>query len=214
MAFRCCYCSSFAGNTFKRLLSHIKFIHSHEPNFTIACGDCGQSFQKFNSFKSHIQRKHNANILADHRQENEVEIEDDDDLHANSSDEEDRAEDVVEEEEPRKFVDEMTRFLALFLLKHKEENQLSQRGIDEILDSTGEVVESCLEQLKGEVTTCLERNGVAVADMQGLSDVLQQPCIFTQARQPLINEYQQLQYFKNNFDLVVSLVNFLKVSLN
>lgn len=87
----------------------------------------------------------------------------------------------------------MTRFLALFLLKNKEENQLSQRGIDEILDSTGEVVESSLEHLKGEVTTCLERNGVAVADIQGLSDVLQQPCIFTQGRQPLINEYQQLQ---------------------
>ena len=209
MAFQCCYCSSFAGNTFKKLLSHVKFIHSHEPNFTIACGDCGQSFRKFNSFESHIQRKHNANILAD-RQENDVAIEDNcnDNLDANSSDEEDRAEDVIEEEQPKNFVNEMTRCFALFLLKNKEENQLSQRGID----STGEVVESSLEHLKGEVTTCLERNGVAVADIQGLSDVLQQPCIFTQARQPLINEYQQLQYFKNNFDLVVSLLNFLKVS--
>ena len=100
----------------------------------------------------------------------------------------------------------MTRYLALFVLKNKEENQLSQRGIDEILDSTGELVESSLDHLKEEVTTCLERNCVAVADIEGLSDVLQQPCIFAQARQPLVNEYQQLQYFKNNFDLVVSLV--------
>ena len=205
MAFRCCYCSSFAGNTFKKLLSHIKFIHSHEPNFTIACGDCGQSFQKFNSFKSHIQRKHNTNIIAE-RQENDVDVEDNDNLDANSIDEEDHAEGVGEEEEPRNFVDEMTRYLALFVLKNKEENQLSQRGIDEILDSTGELVESSLDHLKEEVTTCLERNGLAVADIEGLSDVLQQPCIFAQARQPLVNEYQQLQYFKNNFDLVVSLV--------
>ena len=79
-----------------------------------ACSDCGKSFQKFNSFKSHIQRKHSENILAD-RQENEVAIEDNHNLHANSSEEEDHAEDVVKEEEPRKFVNEMTRFLALFL---------------------------------------------------------------------------------------------------
>jgi len=142
MAFRCCYCASFAGNTFKKLLSHIKFIHSHEPNFTIACGDCGQSFQKFNSFKSHIQRKHNWNKNEDRAQiDEDVDIEED---NVNSSDNEVHAEGFEEEEGPNNMVEKMTRFLALFLLKTKEENQLSQRGIDAILDSTGDVVEKVL----------------------------------------------------------------------
>ena len=71
MALPCCYCCSFAGSTFKIILSHIKFIDSHEPNFMITCGDCDQSFHKFNSFKSHNQRiKHNTRNLAE-RPENE-----------------------------------------------------------------------------------------------------------------------------------------------
>lgn len=208
MAFPCGYCSSFAGSTFKKLLNHIKFIHSHEPNFLITCGDCGQSFNNFNSFKSHIQRKHNEKELAvipGVIDENEdINIDDDDNISLNSSDHEDLEEEVDTEEEAKNYTDEMTRFLALFILKTKEENQLSQRGIDAILDNTGDLVESSGEHLKEQITTCLERNGVEVGDVEGLSDVLQQPSIFTQAKRPLTNEYQQVQYFKDNFNLVVS----------
>ena len=45
--------------------------------------------------------------------------------------------------------------------------------------------------------------------------MLQPPSMFTQARQPLINDYQQAHYFKSKFNFVVSLVlynvNFLVV---
>jgi len=110
----------------------------------------------------------------------------------NSSDDEVHAEGFEEEEGPNNMVEKMTRFLALFLLKTKEENQLSQRGIDAILDSTGDVVESTLDHLRDGITSCLEINGVEVADIEGLSDVLEQPSFFTQARQSLMNEYQQV----------------------
>lgn len=200
MAFPCSYCSSFVGSSFKKLLSHIKFIHSYEPNFTIKCGDCGQSFQKFNSFKSHIQRKHNADNLAERPDHDEEIDEEDEDLGAGEGDpDEDDA-----EQEPQNFIQEMTRFLALFVLKTKEENRLSQRAVDTVLDGTEDLVESSLEHLKEQISTCLERNGIEVADIDGLSDVLQQPSIFTRARQPLKSEYQQVQYFKNHFNFEVS----------
>ena len=86
----------------------------------------------------------------------------------------------------------MTRSLTLFALKTKEEYQLSQPAIDAVLDSAGDLVESSMEHLKEQIITCLSRNGIAVADIEGLRDVLQQPSMFTQARQPLINQYQQL----------------------
>lgn len=73
----------------------------------------------------------------------------------------------------------MGRFLALFVLKTKEENQMSQRGIDAVLDDTGDLVESSLENLKEQITTCLKRNGFEVANIDGLRDVLQQASIFT-----------------------------------
>ena len=56
--FHCPYCATFMGRTFNKLLHHIKFLHSHEPNFDNTCGDCDQSFRKFASFKSNIHRKH------------------------------------------------------------------------------------------------------------------------------------------------------------
>ena len=199
MVFPCCYCSSFDGNSFKKLLNHIKFIHSHEPNFLITCGDCAQSFKKFNSFRSHLNRKRSARKV--------VQLER---FHDNAADNCSDGEDISEENDAREdrknFVDEMTRSLALFALKTKEEYQLSQPAIDAVLDSTGDVVESSMERLREQITTCLNRNGIAVADIEGLRDVLQQPSMFTQARQPLINEYQQVQYFKSYFNFVVSLV--------
>ena len=63
-----------------------------------------------------FRRNHNTKIIAE-RQENDVAVEDKDNLDANSSDEEDHAEGAGEEEEPRNFVDKMTRYLALFFLK-------------------------------------------------------------------------------------------------
>ena len=99
----------------------------------------------------------------------------------------------------------MTRSLALFLLKTKEEYQLSQPAIEAVIDSTEDLVESSMDHLKEQITSCLERNGIDVVNIEGLSDILQQPSMFTQARQPLTNEYQQVQYFKKNFHFVVSL---------
>ena len=40
---------------FFREARHIKFIQSHEPNFSIACSDYGPSFRKFASYKTHIR---------------------------------------------------------------------------------------------------------------------------------------------------------------
>lgn len=53
----------------------------------------------------------------------------------------------------------MPRSLTLFALKTKEEYQLSQPAIDAVLDSTGDLVESSMEHLKEQITTCLNRNG-------------------------------------------------------
>lgn len=98
----------------------------------ITCGDCGQTFQKFNSFKSHIQWKHNSR---NHHDNNSVvEVEEGGDLDLSAEEDQGREDDA---EEPKSFVEEMTRSLALFMLKTKEENQLSQRAIDAILGNEG-----------------------------------------------------------------------------
>lgn len=107
MAYSCCFCSGFVVATFKNLLNHIKFSRSHEPNFLIKCADCGRSFKKFNSFKSHIQRKHTK------KDEMEDDVNGDD---ANTEDEVDTSLDVPDHD-PKQHINEMSRSLALFILK-------------------------------------------------------------------------------------------------
>ena len=54
----------------------------------------------------------------------------------------------MQERNQKNLVDEMTRSLALFAPKTKDEYQLSQPAIDAVLDSTGDLVESSMEHLK------------------------------------------------------------------
>lgn len=74
----CPYCTHFIGRTFKKLLGHIKFIHSQEPNFSITCGDCGKSYRKFASFKSHLQREERKKALQELAGEDVEHIEEND----------------------------------------------------------------------------------------------------------------------------------------
>ena len=62
----CPYCGEFTGQTFYRYLRHIRFVHSNEPNFKISCTYCAQSFTRFSSFKSHLDRKHKQQCAQDH----------------------------------------------------------------------------------------------------------------------------------------------------
>ena len=196
--YSCTFCSGFLGHSFKKLLSHIKFIHSHEPNFAITCGDCGQSFRKFNSLKTHIRRERAKKALAEHPEEADSEV--DDNEVGNDSEQ-----DSDKEQGNENYIGHVTNFLALFILKTKEENQLSQQTIDAILANTEDVVESSVQCLKDKVRKCLAKNNIEIKAVDGLGDILEEPCIFSRAKEPLANEYLQVKYFLENFDLVVSL---------
>jgi len=195
--YSCTFCSGFLGHSFKKLLSHIKFIHSHEPNFAITCGDCGQSFRKFASFKTHIRRERAKKALAEHPEEADTEVDD-------YEVDDDGEQDADEEQGAENYIGDVTKFLALFILKTKEENQLSQQTIDAILANTEDVVESSVQCLKDKIRKCLANNNIEIEAVDGLGDILEEPCVFSRAKEPLSNEYLQVKYFLENFDLVVS----------
>lgn len=192
LMYSCMFCSGFLGHSFKKLLSHIKFIHSHKPNFAITCSDCGQSFRKVNSFKTHIRRERAKKALAEHPEEADTEVDNDSE------------QDSDEEQGTQNYVADVTKFLALFILKTKEENQLSQQTIDAIFANTEDVVESSVQCLKDKIRKCLAKNEIEIEAVDGLGDILEEPCVFSRAKEPLANEYLQVKYFLENFDLVVS----------
>lgn len=56
----CSICNTFRTITFKKLLHHIRFSHSIEPNFSIRCGidGCERKYRVFSTFYSHLRKFH------------------------------------------------------------------------------------------------------------------------------------------------------------
>lgn len=116
--------------------------------------------------------------------------------------------DCDEQEEAKDYVHDVMRFLALFLLKTKEEltNQLSQQTINAILGNTEDVVESSMQCLKDKIITCLTNNNINIADVAGLNEILVEPkkrCVLIKK---LILQYSDC------ISIVIEL-NFLVISL-
>ena len=208
--FSCSFCAGFSARTFKRLLHHIKFVHSNEPNFLISCVHCNHTFRKFESFKSHLRRKHR---FADAAVEDHIQNEN---LHFNHGDEgdelvnEDEQDDgeLVNEDEQgddENCIEKMTRFIALFILKIKEESQLTQVAVDAILGHTESLVEQSLQIFKDKVRSCLDENNIDIAEIEGLSGILDESSAFSKAMSPVANEYLQVKYFVEKFNFVVSI---------
>ena len=204
----CPYCGEFTGQTFDRYLHHIRFVHSNEPNFTISCTYCGQAFKKYSSFKSHLDRKHKEQCAQDHS------IDEGDEDHgindATGVPTEDYAE-FEDDDQADKEIDEVTdienitKFIALFVLKTKEVNLVSQQAIDSMLENTKSLVDYCLQTLGGEVKLCLARNGLDWAEIDGLQEVFNnQSSIYETALAPVANEYLQIKYLVEKLNFVVS----------
>ena len=161
----------------------------------ISCGHCNHTFRKFESFKSHLRRKHR---FADAAVEDHIQNEN---LHFNNGDEGDE---LVNEDE-QGADEKMTRFIALFILKIKEENQLTQVAVDAILGHTESLVEQSLQIFKDKVRSCLDENNIDIAEIEGLSGILDESSAFSKAMSPVANEYLQVKYFVEKSSFVASI---------
>lgn len=213
----CPYCGESIGKNFRRYLRHIRFVHSNEPNFSISCIYCEKSFKKFTSFKSHLQRKHQEQLHENNALVDEVNHEpylsgsdnDNDPDHQDQAHEQ-RNDDQVTEPEgiDDTSIENITKFIALFVLQTKEVNMVSQQAIDSILDNTKTLVEHCLETLTTDVKSCLAQNGLNWTEIDGLSEVFDNKTRkYQKALDPVATEYLQVKYMVEKLNYVVSYSN-------
>ena len=107
-------------------------------------------------------------------------------------------------------VEELTRFLALFILKTKETNNLSQQAVNAITSNTAELIEFSLNTLKCDILQCLHENGISVNTINGLVTVLERKSAFCLANERLSTEYLQMKYFDEKFNFIVSIMMIMK----
>ena len=68
-------------------------------------------------------------------------------------------------------IENISKFIAFFVLKTKEVHMVSQPTIDSIMDNTKTLVGHCLETLSRDVKLCVAQNGLNWKDIEGLKEV-------------------------------------------
>jgi len=94
------------------------------------------------------------------------------------------------------------REAAMFLLKTKEIHKVSQSHLGGLIGDISFIVESTVQQLEKKVEGALENRGVGMND--DLRQIFHSPLV-NDPFQGLHTEYLQKKYFREKFNLVVSL---------
>ena len=190
--FVCTICSSFASRSYGPVLRHIGVVHRFGPSCSIRCGidGCPAAYnsEKYESFRSHVYRKHRS-VLCATQDDDEMETDDNDDNPMNSH------QSVVENTS----VDDLTaatkKAAAVFLLKTLEERRVTQKALAGIVADTdslwGVLLDHLQQALKDKLGTDIE-----------LRDVLDQQLLHP--FEGLQSDYMREKYFRETFSLIVS----------
>ena len=159
---------------------------------------CLASYRKLEGLKSHVRRHHKnepiRDDLADGNGPNE-------EMNVNFG----MGENNVDEPEdmPGPQID-FQKNNAMFLLKMKENYQMSTAAITALLCDTTSLVQSCVEQIHGKVKDCLNNAGIELENVPGLQEVFRLENEIANPLNGLTTKMEQKQYFQENLGLVVS----------
>ena len=152
MVVLCWLCFKVAAPTLK----HIGTIHSCEPNFSITCGvhSCPRRYSNFFSFKKHLYRKHRAELEL--QEFTPIFSNGDDEVHFlnNETQAAETGADVFDVN-PITSTTELKKTAALFLLKTKEVNKVSQKALDSIIEDVSSFINFIIKSLELDIKQCL-----------------------------------------------------------
>ena len=164
----CQVCRDFFTATISDMVSHLVLVHQNDPGIHIICEvpGCQSTFGRVFSYTSHLRRSHNnidlkkpVTQLEDAHDDAETFDNFQGNILVNPQNQ------VVDESEETK------RINALYLLKLKETNFLTQTSLDTVVQGTTGIVRRTIQSLKKEVEKKLEAGGVELAEIEGLTDL-------------------------------------------
>ena len=94
------------------------------------------------------------------------------------------------------------RSAALFLLKTREEGRLTQKALNQVVQSTSSLCDQVVSNLKAQVTQVIQKVGLNEADQKTILDSL--GGISCDPFEGLRTEYKQEKFYKENFNYLVS----------
>ncbi len=201
-------------------MRHCFEAHASEFNFSFSCriDSCPRSFNTLSSFQSHVSRKHPnsqpppvpINVLDEEGDTGRSSQSDTEDLSDGQQDTPTDSEDT-DSEDPLDSVnpgphsyDGAQKSAALFLLRMKEQHRLTQVSIDFVVSHMNGIISSVMQSTQEKVCDSIRGQ---LTDVQMETDPPDVSSCFAPVNpfEGLETEHKQLKFYRDHFNLVVSL---------
>ena len=204
----CWICYEVAAPNLKGILRHMAAVHAHDPNFSVCCGieGCTRTYFNFYSFKKHLYRKHRCSLEMMHPFVSNSPL----DMTGGDAEEVvsvgERSDLPVDGDQPDKQLPsfEYMKQTSLFLLKVKEIWKVSQVALDGLIADVTSMLQRTINQIKHEVSTVLQSNGVSLSTFSGLEDVFNDPR-WNEPFKGLDSVFLQEKFYQEHLNVLVSL---------
>lgn len=187
------------------MISHLVLVHKNDQQVHLTCEvpGCQATFQRVFSYKSHLRRIHSDIDLTqnldfeEHNVSQECQEYEDEPMEVDT-DNSGLYDQVQDREEAYK------KQNALYLLKTKETQLLTQKALDEIVDGSTALVRNTVELIRAGVQNRLDSAGIRFDAVPGLSEIFEENHVVSNPFQHISTKTQQTNFYKDNFELVVS----------
>ena len=189
----CCTEQEFHTPSEKLLLDHIRKVHSMEPNFVIQClrEDCARTFKNFRTFQNH---------LLTHR--DQLPPEDETVIFPTGGSVSSSETSPAIPQESSLSVDSVQSYAAKWILETSEKQKLTRQAMLGIVQDTSFLFDSITQAICQQVTTVLAQMDVQLSVLPQVEKVFSSA--ITKPFEGLMSFHQQLQYYRRNFNFVVS----------
>ena len=205
--YRCSICLEFVAVSIPLLLKHLGRVHQNEPNFHVVCGidGCAKTYRVFKSLKAHLSKKHNIVTSHEENRFQDRDINDNDGVQENEFRDGINNDEQVEHFNLEREKVNLSRSNALCLLKFKEKGRVPQTVVDSFVDNATQIAQTSVDLLKSGFPNCLQNAGIDLQTVPGLGDLFDENNQISHPFTGIDKEPLQHKYYKENFNLVVSI---------
>lgn len=208
----CQYCPSFVAPSAKLLERHLKITHYNEPGFNFTCPEvsCTRVFSNYRTYQNHLLT-HKNSVSSNTMIQQPVNIEEHDcseisvrltDTSAPSDEaavNESYCEDTIGMTE-----EEMTDYCARWILKTSETRCLTRTAMVGIVHDVSDLIEEVMSSIREQVKKCLRDSSIEIDSIPGLTDIFTTNGAFIFPFSQLTTFQQQLSYYKEHYNFIVS----------
>lgn len=192
LVYVCPYCTNapFSAPSEVLLSTHVRLVHSSDPNFSIQCS-CWRTFSNFRTYQNH-RRSHSTNMPTSiwnlqsfHTPDVELNV----------------AQPLSVSPVGPPSPTDITAFSAKWILKTCETRCLTRKATVGIVQDVSDLLFSVSQSLQDQVHAILSSNNVEPMIISEVKDVLDGHA--TSPFEGLTTFHQQLQYYRDHFGLIV-----------